>query len=194
MSGRRAATEARSRKRSPLAALGPVELAGVLEELLRARPELSAEAERIARDQLADTEQDAVAEEVEWELRSLSSDDLNGRAGRQRWGYVDPSEAAWELLEETVKAHDRDVERLIALGMIGPAVDTALGVVAGLYRCRGCDDGERLLSWAPDFPLEHAGSVVDDLAKGGIEVPPELVAGAAPEWAASLTGVKGTRA
>lgn len=194
MSGRQAPTEARSRKRSALAALGPVEMAGVLEELLRSRPELRAEAERVARDQLADTEQEAVAEEVEWELRSLSSDELNGRAGRQRWGYVDPSEAAWELLEETVEAHDREVERLIALDMIGPAVDTALGVVAGLYRCRGCDDGQLLLSWAPDFPLEHAGGVVDDLAKGGIEVPPELVAGAAPEWATSLNGGKGARA
>jgi len=150
--------------------------------------------ERVARDQLADTEQEAVAEEVEWELRSLSSDELNGRAGRQRWGYVDPSEAAWELLDETVGAHDREVERLIALGMIGPAVDTALGVIAGLYCCRGCDDGERLLSWAPDFPLEHAGGVVGDLARAGIEVPPELVAGAAPDWAASLTGGKGARA
>jgi len=70
--------------------------------------------------------------------------------------------------------------------MIGGAVKTALGVIAGLYGCRGCDDGELLLSWAPDFPLEHAGSVVDELAKTGIEFPPELLADAAPEWADSL--------
>ncbi len=45
-----------------------------------------------------------------------------------------------------------------------------------------------LLSWAPDFPLDHAGGVVDELAKAGIEPPPELIAGAAPEWATSLAG------
>ncbi|MGO9899154.1 MAG: hypothetical protein ACLP0J_05575 [Solirubrobacteraceae bacterium] len=176
------------RTRSALATLGPVELAGVLEELLRARPELRADAERIAREQLAGADLEAVAEQVEWELRSLSSDELNGRAGRQRWGYVEPIEAAWELLGETVAAHDREIERLIALGMIAAALDTALGVIAGLYRCRGRDDGDLLLSWAPDFLLEHADSVVDDLAKARIEEPPELVADIAPDWAASLTG------
>lgn len=51
----------------------------------------------------------------------------------------------------------------------------------------GCEDGEMLLCWDPDFPIEHARSVVDDLAKAGIDVPPELVAEIAPEWAASLT-------
>jgi len=188
MSGRPTASRAASRKRSALATLGPVELASVLEELMRARPELRADAERIAREQLAGANPEAVAEEVEWELRSLSSDELNGRAGRQRWGYVEPTEAAWELLGETVAAHDREVERLIELGMIAEALDTALGLIAGCYRCRGCDDGELLLSWAPDFLLEHAASVVDDLAKAGIELPPELVADLAPEWAGSLIG------
>lgn len=187
MSTRPTATTAPARKRSALATLGPVELAGVLGELLRARPELRAEAERIAREQLAGADREGVAEQVEWELRSLSSDELNGRAGRQRWGYVEPTEAAWELLGETVAAHDREVERLIELGMIAAGLDTALGVIAGLYRCRGCDDGDLLLSWAPDFLLEHADSVVDHLAKARIEAPPELVADIAPDWAASLT-------
>ncbi len=182
------ATRASSRTRSALATLGAVELAGILEQLLRSRPELRAEAELIAREQLAGADLEAVAEEVEGALRSLTSDELNGRAGRQRWGYVEPTEAAWELLEETVAARDREVGRLLELGMIAAAIDTALGVIAGLYRCQGCDDGELLLSWAPDFPLEHAASVVDDLAKAGIELPTELVADIAPEWAAALIG------
>lgn len=187
-SARPTATRASSRKRSALATLGPVELAGVLEQLLRSRPELRAEAELIAREQLAGADLETIAEEVVGELRSLASDELNGRAGRQRWGYVEPTEAAWELLGETVTARDREIERLLELGMIAAALDTALGLIAGLYRCRACDDGALLLSWAPDFPLEHAASAVGDLAKAGIEVPTELVADIAPEWAASLIG------
>lgn len=159
----------------------------MLEALLRARPELRPEAERIAREQLADTNRETVAEELEWTLRSLSSAELHGRAGRQRWGYVEPTEAAWELLRESVETYDREIERLRALGMTGAAIETALGVLAGLYRCRGCDDSESLLSWAPDFPVEAAGSVTDALAKAGIEVPPESVADAAQEWADALT-------
>jgi hypothetical protein len=174
------------KKRSALAALDSAEKGAVLEELLRSQPALRTAAERIAREQLADAEHEMVAEEVESELRSLSSDELSGRAGRQRWGYVEPAEAAWELLEETVGSHEREIERLLALGMIGSAVETAIGLIAGLYRCEGCEDGDLLLSWAPDFPLEQAGVVVDKLAGARVEVPPELLADIAPEWEASL--------
>ncbi len=158
----------------------------MLEELLRARPELHLEAERIAREQLADTDREAVAEELEWKLRSLRSDELRGRAGRQRWGYVEPTEAAWELLDESVDTYGREIERLRALGMTGAAIETALGVVAGLYRCRGCDDNDSLLPWAPDFPVEAAGNVTDGMAKAGIDLSPESLADAAPEWADAL--------
>jgi hypothetical protein len=178
------------KKRSALAALDSAEKGAVLEELLRSKPTLRTVAERIAREQLADAEHEAVAEEVESELRSLSSDELSGRAGRQRWGYVEPTEAAWQLLEETAGSYEREIERLLALGMIGSAVETALGLIAGLYRCEGCEDGDLLLSWAPDFPLEHAAWKVDKLAKAGVEIPPELLAGLVPEWADSFTDRK----
>jgi len=174
------------KKRSALAALDSAEKGAVLGELLRSQPALRTAAEQIAREQLADAKHEMVAKEVESELRSLSSDELSGRAGRQRWGYVEPTEAAWELLEETVGSYEREIERLLALGMLVPAIETALGLIAGLYRCEGCEDGDLLLSWAPDFPLEQAGVVVNQLAGARIEVPPELLADIAPEWEASL--------
>ncbi len=186
MAERRTGTRRRSRKPSALEVLGPVELAGVFEQLLRRRPELRAEADRMARELLADTEQEGVADEVEADLRSLSIDALNGRAGRHRWGYVDPTEAAWELLGEAVEVYDGEVARLLTLGMVEAATATALGLVAGLYRCRGCDDGDLLLSWAPDFPWEHARGVVGVLDQAKVELPHEFVAGAAPEWVDSL--------
>jgi hypothetical protein len=178
------------KKRSALAVLDPAEKGAVLDELLRSQPALRTAAERIAREQLADAEHEMVAKEVESELRSLSSDELSVRAGRQRWGYVEPTEAAWQLLEETADSYEREIERLLALGMFGPAIETALGLIAGLYRCEGCEDGDLLLSWAPDFPLEHAAWKVDKLAKAGVEIPPELLAGLAPEWADSFTDRK----
>jgi len=97
--------------------LESAERGAVLDELLRSQPALRKAAERIAREQLADAEHEMVAEEVESELRSLSSDELSGRAGRQRWGYVEPTEAAWQLLEERAGSYEREIERLLALGM-----------------------------------------------------------------------------
>ncbi|MHB8313344.1 MAG: hypothetical protein ACYDD0_08615 [Candidatus Dormibacteria bacterium] len=186
MAERRTGPGRRPRKPSALEVLGPVELAGVFEDLLRRHPELRAEANRIARELLTDTDQEAVADEVEADLRSLSIEALNGRAGRQRWGYVNPTEAAWELLGEAVEVYDGEVARLLALHMVEAAAATALGLVAGLYRCRGCDDGDLLLSWAPDFPWEHARGVLGVLGQAEVELPQESVGGAAPEWADSL--------
>jgi len=40
---------------------------------------------------------------LEDEIRALDYEDLNARAGSHKWGYVEPSEAAWEILEETVE-------------------------------------------------------------------------------------------
>ncbi len=54
------------------------EQAGVLELLLRSAPRLATDAERIARELLADTGVETVAEEVEWGLRSRG-DPLCGR-------------------------------------------------------------------------------------------------------------------
>lgn len=140
-----------------------------------------------------ETDVGTVAEEVASELRSLSSDELEGRAGRHRWGYVEPTEAAWELLEETVGAFDREVERLIKLGMIGPALDTALGVIGGLYRCRGCEDAEHCSPGRPTSRLSMRAGVADGLAKAGIKPPEELIADLAPDWAEALTARKPMR-
>ncbi|HVA19035.1 MAG TPA: hypothetical protein VMU55_02550 [Solirubrobacteraceae bacterium] len=79
MSERRSAVGS-GKKRSALAALDSAEKGAVLEELLRSQPALRAAAERIAREHLADAEHEAIAEEVEWALRSLSSEELSGRA------------------------------------------------------------------------------------------------------------------
>ena len=50
--------------------------------------------------------------------------EVHGRAGRHPWGYVKPTEAAWELLEETV----------------GRVVGDMLTPASEAYRARG---------WAP---------------------------------------------
>ena len=45
----------------------------------------------------------SVADEVEDALLQFDYDDLNGRARSHSWGYVEPSEAAGELLEEALE-------------------------------------------------------------------------------------------
>lgn len=151
--------------------------------LLRSTPRVATDAERIARELLADTSIETVAEEVEWGLRAREADELQGRAGRQRYGYVEPTEAAWEILGEALDPYLKDVERLLRLRMRNAAQDTALGIVAGLYRCRDVEDPELLLSWTPDLPADHADEPLRMLREAGIDVPEGELQELAPEWA-----------
>jgi hypothetical protein len=82
--------------------LDNAEAASVLRKLLDCHRELRSEAEAIASGMLAEISPFSVADEVEDAVLQFDYDDLNGRAGRHSWGYVEPSEAAGELLEEAL--------------------------------------------------------------------------------------------
>lgn len=78
------------------------EAALVLRRLLATHPEFLPEAEEIARSTLGDISFESIASDVEDSIRQLSLADLDGRAGHHSWGYTEPTEAAWQLLEEAV--------------------------------------------------------------------------------------------
>jgi hypothetical protein len=69
------------RRRSALEPLTSQERAGVVEELLAARPELREQAEAMARGRLVDEDRAGVADDVESALRRRDIDELSGRAG-----------------------------------------------------------------------------------------------------------------
>lgn len=154
----------RVRKGKVLARLKPEEGGDVLRSLLERHPELNAEAEEIARATVSDVDADAVAEDVQQAVLDLDIDDLNMRAGRHNWGYVEPSEAAWELLEEAIDPFLAEMKRHIELGFEAAATATCAGIVLGLYRCRG-KNSDLVLGWAVDFPAETAGNAVATLAR-----------------------------
>ena len=78
-----------------------------------AHGELRSEAEAIARAMLAEISPFSVADDVENAVLQFDSDDLNSRAGNHSWGYVEPSEAAQELLDEAVEPFAGDMKRYL---------------------------------------------------------------------------------
>jgi len=93
----------RPQKKTPiLDRLEPEEAQAVLHRLLTAHPDLRAEAERLAGSLLGETSFEIIACAVADALRSVNLEDLDSLAGRHSWGYTEPSEAAWELLQEAV--------------------------------------------------------------------------------------------
>jgi len=72
--------------RALLERLKPGAAAVVRRRLLEAHPDLANEAEELARARLPPGEYQAVAAEIEDEIRARDYEVLNARAGRQAWG------------------------------------------------------------------------------------------------------------
>lgn len=161
----RAGRGLRESKTPVLDRLDSAEAAGVLRRLLAAHPELASEAEQIAVSSLQGEGFESIAEEIEQSMLALDIDDLNARAGRHEWGYVEPGEAAGEILEETIEPFIADIERRVALGLDDAALQLCQGVVLGLYRVKRSKGGD-LAQWAPDFMAEAAGDAINTWLTG----------------------------
>jgi len=187
-------TRKRSKKKaSVLDRLRAEEAQTVLQRLLAVHRELRPEAQQIAKSLLSEVECEWVADEVQEAVRDVDLDDLGSRAGKHSWGYTEPSEAAWELLEECVSPFIDDMKRQFELGLDAEALEMCKGIVLGLYRVRN-EQGDDVLQWAPDFPAETAAQAVATWRVGGNKktagrdgrkqrvLPPEFVKVFAPEW------------
>lgn len=152
-----------------LGALTDAEKAEVLDLLVADNPSISRDAASHSRAQLGEIVIEDVAGDVSAALLALEQNDLANRAGGTRHGYVEPTEAAWQLLEEALKPWLEDIGRRAALGLRDGALDLAIAVLGGLQSVDGRTDEERLLSWAPDFAFEAAHSVVNALTQAGVD-------------------------
>ena len=65
-------------------------------------------------------------------LHALGLDDLD--EGLRAAGYIEPTQAAWNVIEKVVKPHFHDLERRLKLGHEDEAVEVCKGIVLGLYR------------------------------------------------------------
>jgi hypothetical protein len=113
---------------------------------------------------ISDTDADSVAADVEYLVSNADVEEVYDRAGDRGLGYVDPGEAAREILDEELKPIFDDPERDIDLGFKKPALEICAGIVLGLYAVRN-NDSEGVLAWAPDYPGEAAWRAASFLAE-----------------------------
>ena len=132
------------------------EAGAVLHALLKAHPDLRSDARRVANRLLATVSLSEVAEKVCAGLQALELDDLD--AGPHGRGYVEPSEAAWDVVEGVVAPYIHDLERRVKLRHEVEAFQVCSGIVAGLYRAE--HSGFELHEYAEDAPAELAGHAV----------------------------------
>lgn len=196
-------------KRSVLGNLKADEALDVLHRLLGTHPDLKKEAESIARSLMGEVNFEEIADEVQEAVSALDFDDLNARAGHHEQGYVEPDEAAWEILEEEIEPFIEDIQRRIELGLEAEALEVCKGVVLGLYRVAHSGGGP-VAQWAPDFPAEAACNAIDAwLASGPSKktdrsgpkrkerkrstFPQEFIDEEVPEWGEMIRRIVGRR-
>jgi hypothetical protein len=146
-------TSAKSGPPDLIQRLSPEEAAAVLRHLLEKHPDLRSEAEQFATGYVSSSSLDEVAQDVYDRIVGIGLDSLSERAGKHSWGYVEPSEAAIELMDESIQELVDDMKRKAELGLLSAAQIVCAGIVQGLYQARDTNS-DGALGWAPDFPGE----------------------------------------
>jgi hypothetical protein len=145
---------------SVLSSLSAEERSVLLTELLRAHPELRAEAETITTTLLRAGDNGQITDDVARKLRGLHISELADRASDQQDGQAAPSYAvAAEMLAEVVQPYLEDIARRARLGARRAAADIGIAVLLGLYECRE-DTGDDLILTQTGLP-----DAVDDFAR-----------------------------
>lgn len=154
-------------RRALVDSLDGVEAKRLLAALLDVHPELLSEVAGLAEAELGAVTAEDVAEDVAFALEGLSVEDIWERAGTQPDGsYMEPVEAAWEVVGEPVAPFLTDLTRRIELGRREEATALCQGILLGLYRSSQ-EEGEFLDGHAPDTLEEVAVSAVTAWKKGG---------------------------
>jgi len=106
-----------------------------------------------------------IMDDVFGALDNLDMDDLSSRSGRTRYGYVEPSDAAWELFEEKIQPFIDEIMRNYKRELPDVAKAYCIGIVKGL-KCYEKSSSSDLADWLPDAPGECIYTVVEEWKKG----------------------------
>jgi hypothetical protein len=140
--------------------LSPEDALVVLKALARDDERLAARIAEITTTHLGTVDPEEVAFGLYEELEFLEVEEVWDRAGPTRHGYVDPGEAADEMVDEVIKPYLEQLKKLQALGMSAQANRMCLGLLLGLHKFEH-ESTSKFKDWAPDTPSGFAWAVVD---------------------------------
>ena len=121
-------------------------------------------AERIslmAKAALAAVDADAIADEVYQSLNSIQVEELWDNSGKSYGGYQDPTDVAFEMIENEVRHYVRKMEQYNSLGMMLEEKEYCKGIIIGLLRYGDAGNNE-FRDWCPDDPYTVAENIVYD--------------------------------
>jgi hypothetical protein len=161
-----------------LDALRTPEQAEVLLTLLRAHPELNAEAEWVATSLLARPASHEVSAALAKTLIGYEFEDMDA----PDVGFGDPDDACAYLVTKALDPYLDEIRRRAALGLTNAAHSIAAGVLQSLYDVRGYEDSaEHVLGGAGEL-AEYARQVTILLEELDIPLPHDVLLEVCPSW------------
>jgi len=140
--------------------LSPTDALSILRTLAASDKQLARSIAEIATAHLSEVDPEEVATVLYEELSFLEVEEVWDRAGPKRHGYVDPGEAADEMVEEVIEPYLEEIKKYQELGMNTEANRMCMGLLLGLYRFDH-ESASEFKDWAPDAPSNFAWVVVD---------------------------------
>jgi hypothetical protein len=145
--------------------LSPNDALAVLRALARDDQALAARIAEIATAHLSEVDPENVAFDLYDELNALEVEEVWDRAGRTRHGYVEPSEAADQMIQEVIDPYLEELRKYQALRMNDQANRLCMGLLLGLYKFERESTSE-FKDWASGAPDAFAEVVANAWTDG----------------------------
>ena len=139
--------------------LSPTDALSILRTLANSDEALARRIAEIGMSRLSGVAPEEVAAELYDELDALEVEEVWDRAGETHYGYVEPGEAADQMIEEVLEPFLEELGKYQKLGMNTEANRMCMRLLLGLYRFERESTSE-FKGWAPDAPIIFAEAVV----------------------------------
>ena len=145
--------------------LSPSDATSILKALAASDETLAGRIVEMAVAHLGGVDAEEVAAELYDELNTLEVEEVWDRAGETRYGYVEPGEAADQMVEEVLEPWLEELGRYQKLGLNVEANKMCMGLLLGFHRFERESKAE-FKDWAPDAPIIFAETVVEAWREG----------------------------
>lgn len=169
--------------------LSPADGLAILKILANADEQIAVRIGEVATTYLSEVDPEDVAGGLYEELDSLQVEEVWDRAGSTRHGYMEPYEAAYQMIEEILDPYFADLRKYQQLNMPRQAMHLCMGLLQGFYLFEHESTSE-FKNWATDAPLDFAQEVV---AAWKAEFPSADDVLAVKEFIAGTLGIWGVR-
>lgn len=102
-----------------------------------------------------------IADKIFAALDVLDVEDLWRQSGSTRYGYIEPCEKAYEMVEDAISPFIKKLNQFLSKSIWKEAKVTSLGIVQGLYEFDTHSESE-FKDWAPDVVETMVSNVVDE--------------------------------